>query len=61
MFQESFNAAEILTQNILNQSISTSKADKDITFLSAALFFDENGMPYSYTTWEMESASSPLQ
>ena len=56
MFQESFIDAAIIVQNILNQPLSIPhQTDKDITLLSAALNFNENGIPSSYLSQIMET------
>lgn len=55
MFQESFADAALIVQNILNQPLSIPKAEKDITLLSAALSFNENGIPSSYLSEIMQT------
>lgn len=55
MFQESFIDAAIIVQNILNQPLSMPEAEKDITLLSAAISFNEQGVPDSYLSQIMET------
>ena len=55
MFQESFADAALIVQNILNQPLSIPEAEKDITLLSAALSFNENGVPDSYLSQIMQT------
>lgn len=55
MFQESFIDAAIIVQNILNDPLSIPTSDKDITLLSAALSFNEHGVPDSYLSQIMQT------
>ncbi len=55
MFQEIFADAALIAQNILNQPLSPPKTDEDITLLSAALSFNEMGMPASYLSQVMQT------
>jgi hypothetical protein len=55
MFQESFADAAMIVQNILNQPLSIEETDQDITLLSAAIAFNESGVPSSYLSQIMES------
>lgn len=55
MFQESLTDAALIAQNILNQSMSFPEISKDITLLSAAVSFNEHGIPDSYLSQIMET------
>jgi hypothetical protein len=55
MFQESFSDAAIIVHNILNQPLSIPETDKDITLLSAAISFNESGVPDSYLSQIMQT------
>jgi hypothetical protein len=55
MLQEDFTDAAIIVQNILNQPLSIPQTDKDITLLSAAISFNEEGIPDSYLSQIMET------
>ncbi len=55
MLQEDFADAAIIVQNILNQPLSLPQTDKDITLLSAAISFNEDGVPDSYLSQIMET------
>lgn len=48
MFQQNLNDAAILIQNILYQPLSIPNPDKDITQLSIALNFNQDGIPSCY-------------
>lgn len=57
MFQQNFNDAAILIQNILYQPLSIPNSDKDITQLSLALNFNEDGIPSCYFNYLSENHS----
>ncbi len=55
MFQESFADAATIVQNILNQPLSVKETDKDVTRLSAAIAFNESGVPSSCLSQIMQT------
>ena len=55
MFQESFNDAAIIVQNILNQPLSIPRGKEDITLLSAAISFNEDGVADSQLSQIMQT------
>ncbi len=55
MLYENLKDAALIVHNILNQPLSIPETEKDITFLKAAISFDETGMPASHLQQVMET------
>ena len=55
MLYENLKDAAIIIHNILNQPLSVQENKEDITMLSAAISFDENGMPASHLQQVMQT------
>ncbi|NDD57971.1 MAG: hypothetical protein EBZ47_01785 [Chlamydiae bacterium] len=55
MLYENLKDAAIIVHNILNQPLSIQENKEDITMLSAAISFDENGMPASHLQQVMQT------
>jgi hypothetical protein len=55
MLQESLKDAAVIVHNILNQPLAIPDVSGDITLLSAALSFDESGVPASHLSQVMQT------
>ena len=55
MLYENLKDAALIVQNILNQPLSIANTSEDVTLLSAAISFDNEGMPASYLQQIMQT------
>jgi hypothetical protein len=55
MLYENLKDAAIIIHNILHQPLSTPDSNKDISLLSAAISFDDTGMPASHLQQIMQT------
>lgn len=55
MLHENLKDAAIIIHNILNQPLALPEVNQDITLLSAAISFDENGAPASHLQQIMQT------
>jgi hypothetical protein len=55
MLYENLKDAAIIIQNILNQPLSIADTSNDVTLLSAAISFDNTGMPASHLQQIMQT------